>query len=62
MGRLYSQKEECRSTFKIVTGKPTGKRSLGRSRRRWEDNIKMELKEIGINAENWVFSAQDRDY
>ena len=40
--------EEGRSAFKILTGKPTGKRSLGRFRRRWEDNIRMNLEEIGI--------------
>ena len=40
--------EEVRSAFKILTGKPTGKRPLGRPRRRWEDNIIMDLKEIGI--------------
>ena len=40
--------EEGRSAFKILTGKHTGKRPLGRSRRRWEDNIRMDLKEIGI--------------
>ena len=38
------------------------KRPLGRPRRRWEVNIRMDLKEIGINAENWVDSAKDRDY
>jgi hypothetical protein len=54
--------EEGRSAFKILTGKPTGMRSLGRPRRRWEDNIRMDLEEIGINARNWVDSAQDRDY
>ena len=48
------------STFKILTGKPTGKRSLGRTRRRWEDNIRIDLEEIGINAGNWVDSAQVR--
>ena len=41
---------------------PTGKRSLGRPRRRREDNIRMDLEEIGINAGNWVDSAQDRIY
>ena len=51
--------EEGRSSFKILTGKPTGKRTLGRPRRIWEDNIRMELEEIGINAGNWVDSAQD---
>ena len=38
------------------------KRPLGRRRRRWEDNIRMDLEEMGINAGNWVDSAQDRDY
>ena len=50
--------EESRSTYKMLTGKPTGKRPLGRPRRRWEDN----LEEIGINAGNWVDSTQNRDY
>ena len=54
--------EEGRSSFKILTGKPTEKRLLGRPRRRWEDNIRMDLEEIGINADNWVHLAQDRDY
>ena len=40
----------------------TGKRPLGRPRRRWEGNIRMDLEEIGINAGNWVDWAQDRDY
>ena len=54
--------EEGRSAFKIFAGKPTGKRTFGRSRRRWEDNIRMELQEIGINTRNCVDSAQDRNY
>ena len=54
--------EACRSAFKIFTGKLTGKKPLGRPRRRWEDNIRMDLGEIGINAGNWVDSAQERDY
>ena len=53
--------EEGRSFFKILKGKPTGKRPFGRPRRRWEDNIRMDLKEIGISADNWVDSVQDRD-
>ena len=52
--------EEGRSALKMLTGKPTGKRPLGRSR--WEDNIRMDLEEIGINTDNWIDSAQDRDY
>ena len=51
-----------RSPFKILRGKPTGKRPLGRPRHRWEDNIRMDLEEIGINAGNWGNSAQDRNY
>ena len=54
--------EEGRSAFKILTGKPTGKRPLGRPRRRWENDIRMEIKEIGMDTRNWVDSAQDRDY
>ena len=54
--------EEGRSDFKILTGEPTGKRPLGRHRPRWEDNNRMDLEEIGINAGNWVDSAQDRNY
>ena len=42
------------SAFKVLTGKPTGNRPLGRPRRRWEDNIRMVLEEIGINAGNWI--------
>ena len=54
--------EEGRSAFKILTGKHTRKRPLGRARRRWEGNIRMGLEEIDINAGNWVGSAQDKHY
>ena len=47
---------------RVISSKPTGKRPLGRSRRRWEDNFRMGLKEIGVNTKNWVDSTQDRDY
>ena len=53
--------EKGRSAFKILTGKPTGKRPLGRPRRRWEDNIRIDLEEICINAGNLVDSAQEWD-
>ena len=43
-------------------GRSTGKRLLGRLRHRWEDNIRMDHKDIGINTRNWVDSAQDTDY
>ena len=52
--------EEGRSAFKILTGKPTVKRPLGRPI--WEENIRMDLEGIGIDAGNWVNSAHDRDY
>jgi hypothetical protein len=54
--------EENKSSFKILTDIPTGMRPLERFGRRWEDNIRMDLKEIGINTRNWVDSAQDRYY
>ena len=54
--------EEGRSAFKIVSGKPTGKRPVGRPRRRWGDSIRMDLKVIGFNTRNWVDSTQDEDY
>ena len=54
--------EEGGSAFKILTGKPKGKRPLGRPRRRWENNIRIDLKKIGINTRNLVDSARDRDY
>ena len=61
MGKSCSQNESG-SVLKILTGTSTGKRPLGRTRRRWEDNIRMDLEEIGINAGNWVDSARDRNY
>ena len=54
--------EENRIAFEILTGKPTGKRPLEMTRRRWEDNIRMDLKKVGINAVNWFDSAQNMDY
>ena len=53
--------EEGRSTFKILTGKSTGKRSLKMPMCRWENVIRMDFKEICINKRNWVDSAQDRN-
>ena len=59
MGRSCSQ-----NAFKILTDKPTGKRPMGRPIRtsRWEDNIRIDLKELGINTSNWLDSPQDWDY
>ena len=50
------------STFKTLTCKSTETLLLGKPRRRWEDNIRMDLKEISANAKNWVDSAQDAVY
>ena len=59
---LVGRMEDDGSVFKILTGKPTGKRTLRMPRRRWEDNIRIDLKKIGINMRNWIDSADDRDY
>ena len=61
VGHLARMKEG-RSVFKILTGKPIGKKPLGSHMRRWKYNIRMYLEEIGMNTRNWVDSAQDRNY
>ena len=53
--------EEGRGVHKVLVGKPEGKRPLGRPRLRWEDNIKMDLKEVGRGCGDWMELAQDRD-
>jgi hypothetical protein len=52
--------EEERIVYSLLVGKPEGKRPLGRSRRKWIDNIKMDLLEIGMNVVDWIGLAQDR--
>jgi hypothetical protein len=52
--------DEERGFYSILVGKPEGKRPLGRPRRRWDNNIKMDLREIGIDGTNWIQLAQDR--
>ena len=59
MGRSYARMEEERNAFKLLRGNPKGKRPLGRPRCRCD--IRMDLKEIGINTSNWIDSAQDTD-
>jgi hypothetical protein len=49
-----------RCPYRVLVGRPEGKRPLGSPRRRWEDNIKMDLGEIGIDGVNWIWLAQDR--
>jgi hypothetical protein len=52
---------EERGAHRVVVGKPEGKRPLGRPRRRWEDNIKMNVQEVGGGRGDWMELAQDRD-
>ena len=53
--------EEVRVVHKVLVGKPEGTRPLGRPRRRWEDNIMMDLQEVGMGCGYWMELAQDRD-
>jgi hypothetical protein len=53
--------EEERKVYKVLVGKPEGKRPLGRPRRRWEDGTIMDLREIGLGGVDWIRLAQDRD-
>jgi hypothetical protein len=52
---------ERRGAYRALVGKPEGRRPLGRPRRRWEDNIKMDVREVGCEGAYWVDLAQDRD-
>jgi hypothetical protein len=52
---------ERRGAYRALVGKPDGRRPLGRPRRRWEDNIKMGLREVGGEGADWIDLAQDRD-
>jgi hypothetical protein len=61
MGRACSTNGEKRNAYRILVGKPVGKRSLGRPRCRWIDNIKIGLLEVGWDGVDWINLAQDRD-
>jgi hypothetical protein len=54
-----ARRSEGRCVYRVLVGRPEGKSPLGRRRRRWEDNIKMDLREIGIDGVNWIRLAQD---
>jgi len=51
---------EGRGVYRVLVGRPEGKRPLGRPKHRWEDNIKMDLRDIGIDGSNWIHLSQDR--
>jgi hypothetical protein len=58
---MHSLVCEGRGGHRVLVGKPEGRRPLGRPRRRWEDNIKMDLQEVGGACGDWMKRAQDRD-
>jgi len=51
---------EGRGIYRVLVGTPEGKRPLGRPRRRWEGNIKLDIREIGIDGEKWIQRSQNR--
>ena len=53
--------EKFRNAYRVLVGKPESNRPLGRPRRKWEDNIKMDLREVGCDARGWIALAEDRD-
>jgi hypothetical protein len=61
MGRACSAVGEERGVYRVLVGKLEGKRPLGRSRCRWEDNIRMDLQEVGGGGMDWIRLAHDRD-
>ena len=56
-----ARRGEGKGVYRVLVGKPEGKRPLGRPRRRLEDNIRMDLLEVGLGYEDWIGLAQDRD-
>ena len=60
-GGHVARRGEGRVVYRVLVGKPEGKRPLGRPRRRSEDNIRMDLQEVGLGYEDWIRLAQDRE-
>jgi len=61
MGESCSTCGERRGVYRVLVGRPEGMRPLGRPRRRWEDNIKMDLQEVECGGMDWIDLAQDKD-
>jgi len=61
MGGACRAYGERRGVYRVLVGKPEGKRPLERPRLRWEENIKMDLQEVGCGGMDWIYVAQDRD-
>jgi hypothetical protein len=61
MGRTCGTYGERKGAYRALVGKPEGGRPLGRLRRRWEDNVKMDLREVGWGGMDWINLALDRD-
>jgi hypothetical protein len=61
MGRACSTHGAKKKACRILVGRPEGKRPLGRPRRRWEDNVKLDLRQVGCGGMDWFDLAQDRD-
>jgi hypothetical protein len=60
MGRACSTDQEERGVYRVSVGKPEGKRLMGKSRRRWKDNIRMDLQGVGCRGMDWIGLAHDR--
>ena len=54
--------DQSKNAYRVLVGKPEGERPLGRPRRRWEDNIKMDLREVGCDPGEWIDLAEYRDH
>ena len=61
MGEERARMGEERGVYRVLVGKPEGKRPLGRPRRRWGDNIRIDLQEVGCEFMDWIGLVQDRD-
>ena len=60
-GAMYRVWGSIRGVYRVLLGKPEGKRPLGRPRRRWEDNIKMHIQEVGLGGTDWIDLSQDME-